>query len=894
MNDKKQKVQRWLPALFSPLAVMCMILFNFKKYGLYPFGDATSAWGDMIQQVIPLLVDFKDILAGKTGMFLNFPNAGGMNMWGVFFFFLASPFTFLVAFVEKTDILHFANILIMLKLMTCSLTASIYLRKRVPKLSGLWVVLLSVTYALSGYGMLYYQNIIWLDMMYLFPLLLLSLETMLEKKRVIPYTAALSAMMIVNYYIGYMVVVFLMLFIGMAVLYLGREEKYRQAPLHFIAGSAMGALATAVVWLPSLLQYLTSGRKKEEFWKPIIDAHFFTNYETILPTVLHSVLLIAVVLVFVADGRTRTKKQNAYLILAGLLSIPLVIEPINMMWHTGNYMSFPSRYGFMTLFMLAVCAAMFISDDENRPFEGKKFCDHPAVLVVLVLLIWGFDRFVIGFVDSNIDTITKYVLSLWGNDDSYHLILEIFILAFPVYMLVLILHKKGILSKQVLAVLCAMLTGVECWLNCTIYLSRPGAERPDYAAEQETIYDLSDRIDDNSGFYRVKTDGKIFYVNLVGPLGYNSISHYTSLNSQDYMFMMKKLGYSSNWMDVGSYGGTEFTDALMSIKYIIEPYGGDGERTVYSNDRYRIDPLDYYMPLGLVIDDSNRPDGELPALSRGELQEYIYEHTLGDGGELITMYDCDDLDMIYSDGEGKQCFIDGENYHFTLDIKGRQTLYIDAFDEPAVGLGSPVDNSFEIYVDDELLNGSYPNGDFNGVFCAGTFEDEVVEVRLKALKDVGLRSFGVFTLDTGKLMNDIQNAHTASFTQDGGKLTGKCDSNGSESMILSIPYSDNLRIKVNGKSAEVRRAFDDMTMIKLENGTNEIIVTAIPKGFMAGLVLTLIGIALCILYHFKLGKLLSKFHSADKAVTAALLAASAAVFAVIYILPLYKHLKGDK
>lgn len=39
----------------------------------------------MNQQVVPLLCQFKDILDGRSGMFLSFKNASGMNFWGVFF-----------------------------------------------------------------------------------------------------------------------------------------------------------------------------------------------------------------------------------------------------------------------------------------------------------------------------------------------------------------------------------------------------------------------------------------------------------------------------------------------------------------------------------------------------------------------------------------------------------------------------------------------------------------------------------------------------------------------------------------------------------------------------------------------------------------------------------------
>ena len=118
MTKAKKYLVPLLTVLSAPVAVMIIILLAYKQDGAYPFGEGTVAWCDMVQQVVPLLIDFKDILAGKDGVFLNFHNAAGMNMWAVIFFFMASPFSFLAAFVEKTDMLHFANILVMLKLFT--------------------------------------------------------------------------------------------------------------------------------------------------------------------------------------------------------------------------------------------------------------------------------------------------------------------------------------------------------------------------------------------------------------------------------------------------------------------------------------------------------------------------------------------------------------------------------------------------------------------------------------------------------------------------------------------------------------------------------------------------------------------------------------------------------
>ena len=104
---------------------LLLVLYAMKE--LFPFGEFTVSWCDMNQQVVPLLCEFKDILEGKGSLFLNLQNAGGMNFWGVFLFFISSPFTFLVAFVEKWQMMRFANILVLLKIMLCAGCASVFL-----------------------------------------------------------------------------------------------------------------------------------------------------------------------------------------------------------------------------------------------------------------------------------------------------------------------------------------------------------------------------------------------------------------------------------------------------------------------------------------------------------------------------------------------------------------------------------------------------------------------------------------------------------------------------------------------------------------------------------------------------------------------------------------------
>ncbi len=894
MEKFRKKAVKALPYIIAPAAVMLILLINYYQNHIFPFGKGTVAWCDMTQQVIPLLIDLKDILAGKSGVFLNLQNAGGMNLWGVIFFFLASPFSLLVMFVKKTDMIYFVNILVMLKLMTCSVTSVFFLKKRITKLSATWCVILSIMYAFSGYAMLYYQNVIWLDMMYLFPLLMYSYGELIERKRIAPYTAVLTLMMIVNYYISYMIVIFTLMFMGIITYRYRSERKYRQGTVYFIIGSALGAFLSAVVWLPCFAQYLSSGRR-EGIFSEIKGTTFFTQHETTLPTVMLSAVVIVIIAAALIDARPRSKKQNTYLILTLLMTLPLIIEPINMMWHTGTYMSFPSRYGFISEYMLIITASLFITDDENRAVKPNKSCDNLPLMGCLMLILYSFTKFVLNYTSWNREMLSAYTRSLWGDKNSFHAMLQLFVMAALVYLIFFGFYKKGYLSKDLLSVFCAVMIAAEAFSNVSVYVTMPNKNNPKRAQNQRAVVDLADRIDDDSGFYRVSTGEKYFDVNLVGSMGYNSISHYTSLTSEDYMFMMKKLGYSSYWMEVGSYGATELSDALMNIKYNIRK-GKAGDDAVYSNDKYVIEPKDIYLPSGLVLDKELKGAEKLPKAERGEIQQFVYENTLGDeGDELITFYECDEPKLIKQDDKGRYVFKKPKEEIYVMDytvhIEGRQSLYFDCFDKLSNSLYEDINDCFAIYVNYIGKGDTYPSQEMNGLVKLGEFENQTVDVKIELLKSCKCTSFGVFSLDLDKLEQSADKAKTVNFKDKKGKLTGEYEANGGETCLLSIPYSDDLDIKINGESVKYSRAFDDLVSFKLKQGKNSITVTSMPKGFKLGAVVSIAGIALCVVYGIYRRKL--KFsETVENAAAKLIIGIGAVVITAVYIVPVIVNFRN--
>ena len=122
------RIFKRLTPIVSFLAVLLIYGIIFSLNDIYPFGELTISWCDMNQQTIPLLCEFKDILSGRSDFWLSLENAGGMNFFGVYFFNLSSPFTYLVLFFEKSAMPLAVNIMVVLKFATAALTFALWLK----------------------------------------------------------------------------------------------------------------------------------------------------------------------------------------------------------------------------------------------------------------------------------------------------------------------------------------------------------------------------------------------------------------------------------------------------------------------------------------------------------------------------------------------------------------------------------------------------------------------------------------------------------------------------------------------------------------------------------------------------------------------------------------------
>ncbi len=846
MKNLARPFKKYYALFLPPLLTLAVMLFVFKSFDMYPFGKGSIAWCDMNQQVIPLLMDFKDMLSGKDNILFSMQNAGGMSFWGVFCFFLSNPFSLLSVFVPKEEMIFFVNIMVILKLTLCSFTAAIYFRCRKKSTSGAITVSLSLMYAFCGYGMLFYQNMMWLDVMYLFPVLMIGLEKLTKERKSILFIISLSAITIMNFYICCMVVVFILLY--MTVYFVGeRQSEYRrEVCVKFLSGSVLAAMVTAIIWMPSLLQVMSSGRISSAF-DEINNSKFLSHYETVLPLLFCTGFIFVVLLMRLLSREKKTKDQRRSLLLFLMTLIPFFIEPVNVIWHTGSYMSFPARYGFITIFIGLICCADFLSDKGKEKSEIKLRIQY-ILIPLSFALIYGYYFISKKLIDEDYETLTKYTAGLWGKKESLDGLARLFVLGLVCYLIILMLYRKKLVMKQVFAIMLVTLCCVEGMNSIRLYMVSPAVNNPKRTTDFTSLSDMSDRIRDDD-FYRVKAELKAADYNITGALGYPSVSHYTSLTDHDFMVMQRLFGYSTVWMKTGSTGGTELTNALYCIKYNLTESKLTNE-TVYTNGKYSVNRVSPYLGLGILCSNDYSGDADIPEkMTRADIQQYLFENIFDTDKKLITKYGYDkkkSSGISYSNN--KYQLSGSATVKYAVNVSGRQSLYADCYDRFSNELSEDYFEGLSVKVNGRTIKRKYPEADANGLLKLGEYENEKITVEITANKKISCYSFGVFGLDLDLLSEAIDHASCANLRYNGSKIIGNVRTDSTKTCLLSIPYNNGLTVKVNGNKVPVKKVLSDLTAFELPAGENSIEIYLIPKGFVAGIIITVIGIILLVLY----------------------------------------------
>lgn len=846
LNKKHTQYNKLLLFGVPFFATVLVLGFVYALNGLFPFGNDTVAWADMVQQALPFMMQFKQILASNDGLFFTTGNAGGMNFWGVLLYFIASPFTLLSAFVPLEYFHHFANILLVLKmgLAACAATWFFSRLEKPFQCTHGSAGALGVLYAFSGYALMYYQNIVWLDQLILFPLLFIALFYMKDTGNIIPYTVLLAAIIFTHFQIAVMVILAVLLAGGVYVLFFAGGKKGGYFSLRLGIGSIVAVLLTTFVWLPAFIQYGKSPRGIS-IASSLKNSSRTPHLYTTLPMLLCTAAIFGAIIVIMARGLLANAKVRGVLACFVLFSIPLFVEPINLIWHGGSYQAFPSRFGFIPVFFgLWLCAAALQASNEI-PSKSKNqnaglFVSLLGIFSTLYLaILW----YVLAYKREEADF---YVRSLWGNKDTLKWGALTALAGAVVFGLCIYMYSQRIAVKRVLNVLLFAIVGISVFYNSMLYIGSAARSTTSF----QYAMDLAGHPPDGGG--RVRQSRKYTDANHFGAMGYSALSHYSSLTREDYMTAIKKLGYSGYWMEVTGPGGTLLSDAFLNVDGVmaqtdtIDPFY-QMERVVYQNSRYAIVNIPYNTEYGMVVHGEPEDFASLPDTDRFSIQNWLYQKIYGVQQPLFVRYEpglIEDVELGYFPETGEySAMLAGSTVgqlRYSIDVGQRQELYFDCFRYNTTNLREQINNSFEVRVNGVLVEQNYPTPSNNGFLYLGSFENQIVDIQIYVLQDVMMRSFGVAGFYEADLSNAINNSTQIPVKNVASSFAAEVN-NAQEGdlLLLSIAYDEGFTATVNGKSAPIFRVADTFMAVKLQQGVNSIELRFVPQGFTLGLVVSM-------------------------------------------------------
>ena len=884
------KIKRLFRAAVPPLAAVLVTFGLFMLlnllYGIFPCGSNTIVWCDMEQQAVPLLMQFKQLVqSGETIAFSQL-DAGGMRFYAVYFFFLSNPLSLLTLVTDiPADML--VVVLVIVKLALSAGTAAAWMRFRIRDISVPLQILLGVMYGCCGYGLFYYQNLMWLDIMAMMPLLMISMRLLLKKAKPLPYILSLSAMMIMCFYLGYMLVLFILIYMAISLRITVPEERRGKVAGRFILGSLLAACLTAFVWLPSFIQVMQSARTTSVM-HVLMNSYIFNHLGDKANLIGCTCLCYAAIIPLWMRGTKNTVSRRRDRGLCILLGLAAILDPINIMWHGGSYQAFPLRWGMIPILLLLTLAGRQLTEADSGE-QPEKTGLRSALMLTLTAVLAAGVGLLLHFAMQ--DGLYSYVQTLWVDTGAALRMLMMMTAMTLAYAFLLILRRRGGITRRFAMIfLCIVFLG-EFVFQYDVYFGK--------AANPDTLYaqtvSAADAVKPEDSTARVRMTKKYGHANMIGAIGYPTLAHYTSLTREDFMYGVKRLGYSSYWMEVNSTGGTVLSDALWNVQYQlgVESEFPSWTKTLFRSDKLSLAQTELTVPPALYSDAEPEEIAELPRGSRIAVQQYLAKQMFGIS-DLITEYKptaLHNLELTTEPDGTVRCkrqnpLLDAE-IRFSLFVPSHQALYFDLYSQTDTQIANPRNGAVRVLLNGRDIAASYPENNSNGFLFLGEAEDSYAVVSLRVMNDFTCESFGVFGIDLARTAEAMEKVQGTALQYEKGVYTAECETDAPKTLVLAAAYDEGFSAEVNGEPAEVYRVNSCQIGVRVPEGKSTVRVRFSVQGLRTGLLLGGAGLLAALIFLLLHKKLPARMTAAFGRGSAMLVqAAYWVIIAVVYVFPL--------
>ena len=804
------------------ISFACIYLF-FYVFHFYPFGTGTLATVDANIQYIDFFSYLKDVLSGSNSIAYTFSDTLGGDTLSIVSYYLASPFNLLLLLFPKSEILTFFNLACALKISMCALTMSIFLSCRFgKKLRPVFVLLLSLSYAFMQYNLTQADNIMWLDGVYMLPLMLLGVYKAINDKNLILLSVSTGLCIIFNWYIAGMCCLFTIIwfFFECGLRYLdinnGKFDFKDMLASLLIYGSGMviALLLSAGLFLPTVYSML--GGKG-------VDCYFSYKF---IGNILNAVTGYRLGAIS-TNGNPSLYCGSIAVIGAGCLFISKEISRKHKLLFCGMFL-----FVLMTLFW----QPLYMLFSLLRPI-GSHLIRHAFLSIFALIFMSAY------FFSSSTQNRAKYVLTSVFSFSLLLLLLEYISPSIglqSVYYTIIAAVAAALLATVVLRSRAACVMSVfvllaELGVNTILLiLVGQGADYSEYTRQyqiqqQEQISDIKDY---DTGFYRIAQTVKRTGASYNDSMAYAFASNagFTSCTDNDQLDFLERLGYRTEGECITIVEDPVIAaDSLLGVKYVIsdtpivglEPVNQIESRTgtVYQNP--------YCLPMAYVISDFDRKDYEYT--NPFEYHNQLFSRLTGINTGLYKR-----LDSTRTDTDS------GFEYTFEMP-RGNYVLYgnfdIEEYSQKAV----------------LNLNGkktiNYGSWLSRSVFSIPAQGGESVSIDVSA-DDTGNFSeaqFYALDLDVLKTVSDklSENAIT-DINFDDDRIYGSVYSENGGYAVLAVPYSENWSFEINGVPAEPLALGEGLTVLPISAGENIIDAKYTIPFLTLGILISVVGVLILI------------------------------------------------
>lgn len=837
----------WLSFLL-PVAILFVSYIIFQ---VWPFGERSVLSLDLNAQYVYYYDYMYDVFAGKESLFYSWSRNLSGEFMGIIGYYLASPFNLLVFLFPREWITEGLLTMMLAKAGASGLAGAYFLRRH-RGYSRMTTVSFSVMWALCGYFVVQTMNPMWLDGIIALPLVAAGIEKICDSRKFMLYVLSLVYMFVANFYIGYMMGIFALLYF---IWYLGAGKsrnkcfgEYCGSVIMFGAGSVCAILMSCFMILP-VYKSLSNG--KLEFTEPdyslaenfdiaeIFIKLFPTEYDTVrmdgMPILYCGTLALVCAVMYFTCRRFTARERISSAVFIGFMVLCMYIRPVDMMWHGGQMPNWlPNRYSFMISFLLIVFGAQTFEKMKKVP--GRSF--GTAFMILLAILL---------YVDLSNDS--------WKYEPVLTFTIPLLILA-AAMIFAWLYRKYG--TKKPICIALAVFVCAEAGLNTAQSLFQMHDDivfstRKSYRWDIPLTREVTEQIHEmDDGFYRME---KTFHRCVNDPIALRmyGMSHSSSTLNAKAISLLKSLGYAGREHYTRYDGSTMLTDDIFGVKYILAtdkktmpytqtvPVETDTAIQVYKND----DALGmaYLANSDIIGYDLNeyspfQAQNKLAAMLSGNKGSSVFK-AIDDvefDSENIRIGSTTDAHYSYrKTNEDADAWIE---YTVTAQADGPVYMY----------LPTKYERETQLYV-----NGAYRGNYFlyenYSIEYLGTYEKgEEFKVKLKLLdKAVYFTNAWFYYIDSaalerfGSTMAQI-NASTTLKRTGGSTLELTVDAAEDCALFTTIPAEEGWTVTIDGENAGWKTCLSDsLICVPVTAGKHTIVLNYYPAGLNTGLILTSFG-----------------------------------------------------